>query len=91
MVEFLTEHEVLYNKKLQDYLDKNKKQALWDEIAATLGKDVKLLQTWYDSMRTSYGKILKDNKKSGSGLDHLTQAAMDLHQIHLPPPVHCTL
>ena len=28
MVEFLTEHEVLYNKMLQDYRDKNKKQAL---------------------------------------------------------------
>ena len=93
MVEFLTEHEVLYNKKLQDYRDKNKKQALWDEIAATLGKDVKLLQTWYDSVRTRYGKILKDNKKSGSGLDHLIQRQQwiftkfgFLHQFIAPCP-----
>ena len=92
MVEFLTDHELLYNKKLQDYRDKNKKQALWDEIAAKLGKDVKLLQTWYESVRTRYGKILKDNKKSGSGLLHLTQRQQWIfNKFQLPPLVHCTL
>ena len=38
-----------------------------------MGKSVKIIQTWYDSIRTRYNHILKDSKASGSDLPDLTE------------------
>ena len=73
MVEWLKEHPVLYNKKLKDFRDKNKKRGLWLDQAEKMGKSVKIIQTWYDSIRTRYSRIRKDSKASGSGLPDLTE------------------
>ena len=36
-------------------------------------EQVKIIQTWYDSIRTRYSRILKDTKVSSSGLPDLTE------------------
>lgn len=70
MVEWLREHPEMYNKKLQDYKNIQKKEALWQEKAQEMGKQVQVLQVWYKSLRTRMGKLMK--KKSGQGDEELT-------------------
>jgi hypothetical protein len=50
------EHEFLY-------CNRDKKQAAWDELAADLKVDTKPLKTFWDGLRTRFGKLTK--KKSG--------------------------
>ena len=38
-----------------------------------MGKEVKVIQTWYDSIRSRYSRMLKETKASGSGLPELTE------------------
>ena len=45
MAGWLKEHPVLYNKKLKDFRDKNKKSGLWLAQAEKMGS-VKIIQTW---------------------------------------------
>ena len=72
MVNFLKDNPCIYNKKLKDYRDKKKKERLWEEQAASLGRtmSVEMLMHWFESMRTRYGRITKEadkKKKSGAG------------------------
>ena len=59
MVDWLEENPVFYNKKMNAYKDTAKKERLWREKAAELGKDVVELKTW-----TRFGRLKK--KKSDS-------------------------
>ncbi|KAH3892627.1 hypothetical protein DPMN_016748 [Dreissena polymorpha] len=54
MVEWLKEHPMLYNNKLSSYKDKAKKDALWNEQAVLLEKDVSILHVWCRSLRTRF-------------------------------------
>ena len=71
MVRFLRDNECIYNKKLKSYRNKPMKDRLWEEQAASLGRSVEDIQHWFESVRTRYGRISKDQdmkcKKSGSG------------------------
>ncbi|XP_050711228.1 uncharacterized protein LOC126995584 [Eriocheir sinensis] len=69
MVEWLEDHPILYNKKLSSYKDTAKKERLWLEKAAELGKPVLVLKTWYTSLRSRYGRL----KKSGDPDPELTE------------------
>ena len=73
MVEWLKENPMLYNKRQTDYRDKAKKAALWCDQARRMDLDVKVIKTWYDSIRTRYTKILKDMTAYGSGVTELTE------------------
>ena len=66
MLEFVKANPVLYAKEHVHYVDKAKKDALWDKIGEQVGRsgqDVKRFQ----SQRTKYGKLTSDLNKSGSG------------------------
>ena len=59
MADWLGDHPELYNKKLNDYTYKVKKDAAWAEQTARLDNPVAFLMGWYRSIRTRYGKLTK--------------------------------
>jgi hypothetical protein len=63
IVAWVQEHEFLYIKTHELYCNRDKKQAAWDELAAELKVDTKRLKTFWDGLRTRFGKLTK--KKSG--------------------------
>ncbi len=71
IAEWIRINDCLYNKKLNSYKDKPRKDKLWDDKAAEMGKTSETLQIWYRSLRTRYGRLLK--KKSGQGATELTE------------------
>ncbi|MEQ2206192.1 hypothetical protein XENOCAPTIV_025272 [Xenoophorus captivus] len=69
MVEWLKTNPILYNRKLKNYKDTNRKEALWREMAGQMGQDILILKTWYTSLRTRYGRLKKlCAEKQSSGL-----------------------
>ena len=65
MIEWLMNHEVLYNKKLEGYEDTKGKALLWQKQLEEMGLPVYELKTWYSSLKTRYTKLRK--LKSGDG------------------------
>jgi len=64
MVERLEEHPIFYNKKMTSYKDTAKKERMWTEKAAEMGKPVSVLKVWYTSLRSRFSRL---KKKSGDG------------------------
>ena len=71
MAEWIAENESIYNKKMKDYKDKQKKDKLWNDKAEAMGRTSEMLQIWYRSLRTRFGRLLK--RKSGQGVPDLTE------------------
>ena len=70
LVDFLRDNEILYNKRLMDYKDKSKREAVWDKFCENnLDKDA--CQRWFQSQRTLFGKVT--HMKSGQGEPLLTE------------------
>ncbi|XP_050687349.1 uncharacterized protein LOC126980913 isoform X2 [Eriocheir sinensis] len=62
MVEWLEAHPILYNKNLISYKDRERKEMLWLEKAAELGRPVPVLKTWYTSLRIRYVTLRKKSR-----------------------------
>ena len=52
MVEFLKENELLYSKKLMNYKDPNKIEAIWDNFYAKNNIEKAECKGWFKSQRT---------------------------------------
>lgn len=62
-MEWLREHTEMYDKRMTQYKNQQRKESLWQQKADEMGKDVTVLKVWYKSLRTRLGKLMKT--KSG--------------------------
>ena len=63
IVDFLHENEILYNKRLMDYKDRSKWEAVWDKFCEENNLNKDACQKWFQSQRTLFGKVT--HMKSG--------------------------
>ena len=70
LVEWIQQHESLYDKTKKGYRKTDEKKRLWQSKADELKITLQALMVWYKSQRTRYGKLLE--KKSGQGTKLLT-------------------
>ena len=68
IVEFIKQHEKLTNNSFKD---KQKKERLWEQLAATRNLPVKTVKKWFDTQHTRYGKLTQ--MKSGQGAEKSTE------------------
>ena len=71
IVEFVKEHEELYDKTNDSFKEKQKNQRLWESLAATRNLPVKTVKKWFETQRTRYGKLTQT--KSGQGAEKSTE------------------
>ena len=57
IVEFIKQHKELYDKTNNSFKDKQKKERLWEQLAATRNLPVKTVKKWFDTQSTRYGKL----------------------------------
>ena len=78
IVEFVKEHPELYNKEHGRFHDRQKKEALWAEISAELNFQPFDVRRWFESQRTRYGKLSK--QQSGQAPREMTQRQSWVYQ-----------
>ncbi len=59
IVKWLKGNPCLFNKKLNDYRNTELKSLLWNLKGEELQVEAALLKTWFESMRTRFGKLTK--------------------------------
>ena len=69
LVDFLRDNEILYNKRLMDYKDRSKREAVWAKFCEQNNLDA--CQKWFQSQRTLFEKVT--HIKSGQGEPVLTE------------------
>ena len=57
IVEFVKQHKELYDKINDSFKDKQKKERLWEQLAATRNLPIKTVKKWFETQRTRYGKL----------------------------------
>ena len=62
-MDFVKDHEELYDKTNEYFKDKARKECLWERFANSCKVSVKVCKTWFESQRTRYGKLMQS--KSG--------------------------
>jgi hypothetical protein len=67
---FLERNDFIYNKRRIDHTFASKKNKAWEDLAREMGKEVKALTTFFDSIRTQIGKLRR--KKSGQAAVEMT-------------------
>ena len=70
-VEFVKQHEELYDKINDSFKDKQKKERLWDTLAATRKLPVNTVKKWFETQCTRYGKLTQT--KSGQAHEKSTE------------------
>ena len=64
---FVQANPVLFAKGHVHYFDKIKKDRLWEETGRRVGRSGRDVKLWFESQRPRYGKLTRDQAKSGSG------------------------
>ena len=57
IMEFIKQHEELYDKTKDKFKDKQKKEILWETLATNRNLPVNTVNTWFETQRTRYGKL----------------------------------
>ena len=71
IVEFVKQHEELYDKTNNSFTDKQKKEILWELLSATRNLAVKTVKKWFETQHTKYGKLTQT--KSGQAAEKSTE------------------
>ena len=71
IVEFVKQDKELYDKTNDSFKDKQKKERLWEQLAATRNLPVKTVKKCFDTQRTRYGKLTQT--KSGQAAEKSTE------------------
>ena len=71
LMHFLHDNEILYNKRLKNYKDRSKREAVWDKFCDEHNLDKDACQKWFQSQRTPFGKVT--HMKSVLGGPQLTE------------------
>ena len=71
IVEFVKQHEELYDKTNDSFKDKQKMEGLWEQLAATRNLPVKTVKKWFNTQCTRYGKLTQ--LKSGQAAEKSTE------------------
>ena len=72
IAEFVKQHEELYDKTNDSFKDKQKKERLWEQLAATRNLPVnKTVKKWFETQHTRYGKLTQ--MKSGQAAEKSTE------------------
>ena len=67
----MKQHEELYDKTNNSFKDQQKKERLWEHLAATRNLPVKTVKKWFETQRTRYGKLTKTT--SGQAAEKSTE------------------
>ena len=71
LVDFLGDNEILYKKRLMDYKDRSKSEAVWAKFCEENNLDKDACQKWFQSQRTLFRKVT--HMESGQGEQVLTE------------------
>ena len=71
IVEFVKQHKELYDKTNNSFKDKQKKERLWESLAATRNLSVKTVKKWFETQCTRYGNLTQT--KSGQAAEKSTE------------------
>ena len=63
ILEFVKQHEELYDNTSDSFQDKEKKERLWEQLAATTNLPVKTVKKWFETQHTRYGKHTQSKDK----------------------------
>ena len=63
IVDFIKQHEELYGKTHAKFKGKQRKEGLWETVAASRNLSVNTVKKWFETQRTRYGKLT--HTKSG--------------------------
>ena len=71
IMEFVKHHRELYDKTNDSFRDKQKKERLWETLAATRNLPLNTVKKWFETQRTRYGKLTQT--KSGQAAEKSTE------------------
>ena len=71
IVDFLHNNEILYDKRLMDYKDRSKREAMWDKFCDENNLNKNACQKWFQSPAHTLQKVT--HMKSGQGEPVLTE------------------
>ena len=63
IVEFVKQHKELFDKTHVKYKDKQRKEGLWERLAASRNLSITTVKKWLETQCTRYGKLTQ--AKSG--------------------------
>ena len=71
IMEFVKQHEEIYDKTNDSFKDMQKKERLWETLATTRNLPVSTVKKWFETQRTRCGKFTQT--KSGQAAEKSTE------------------